>query len=140
MNLHMIKSKLWPETASVNNNNNNCTPFLFRSELIIVSFAGGVSSPHTPNTMMEKKSVDDLFRRLMQVGIIKVTPESGSESPCHAPSHVPPQAELQQPLPPPVKPVTSVLPLLNAVMSKKELSVEKKPIPVIKLVPEELKR
>ena len=83
--------------------------------------------------MMEKRAVDDLFRRLMHVGIIKVTPEPGVESPQHAPSPGPPPAEVQQPQPLPVRPVSSVLPILAAVM-------EKKPIPEIKLVPEELKR
>ena len=105
-------------------------------------FAGEAVPPHTPNTMMEKKAVDDLFRRLMHVGIIKVTPEPGTESPRHAPSPGPPQAEIQQPPPPPARPISvpSVLPLLAAVMPKKEPPVEKKPIPIIKLVPEELKR
>ena len=96
-------------------------------------FAGEPVAPHTPNTMMEKRAVDDLFRRLMHVGVIKVTPEPGSESPKHTPSPAPPQAEVQQPKPVPVRPVSSVLPILAAVL-------EKKPIPEIKLVPEELKR
>lgn len=92
--------------------------------------------------MMEKRAVDDLFRKLMDVGIIKVTPEPGSESPRHVPSPGPPQADIPQPQPPPVKPVSvpSVLPLLNAIMSKKEPSVVNEPIPVIRLVPDELKR
>lgn len=90
--------------------------------------------------MMEKKAVDDLFRKLMQVGIIKVTPEPGSESPRQVPSPGPPQAELQQPQPLPTRPVSEVLPILAAVMPKKNLSTEKKIIPEIKLVPEELKR
>ena len=91
---------------------------------------------------MEKRAVDDLFRKLMDVGIIKVTPEPGSESPRHVLSPGPPQVDVPQPQPPPVKPVSvpSVLPLLNAIMSKKEPSVVNEPIPVIKLVPDELKR
>ncbi|XP_078371534.1 uncharacterized protein LOC144655193 [Oculina patagonica] len=96
--------------------------------------------PHTPNTMMEKKSVDDLFRRLMQVGIIKVTAEPGNESPRHAPSPGPPQAEIQKPQPLPVLPISLPgLTLPAAAMPKKE-PPKVKPIPEIKLVPEELKR
>lgn len=90
--------------------------------------------------MMEKKAVDDLFRKLMQVGIIKVTPEPGNESPRHVPSPGPPPAEVQQPPPLPTRPVSSVLPILAAVLPQKELLIEKKEIPEIKLVPDELKR
>ncbi|XP_015776112.1 PREDICTED: pre-mRNA cleavage complex 2 protein Pcf11-like, partial [Acropora digitifera] len=97
-------------------------------------------APPTPNTMMEKKAVDDLFRKLMQVGIIKVTPEPGNESPRHVPSPGPPPAEVQQPPPLPTRPVSSVLPILAAVLPQKELVIEKKEIPEIKLVPDELKR
>ena len=98
-------------------------------------------TPHTPNTMMEKKAVDDLFRKLMQVGIIKVTPEPGNASPRHVPSQGPPQPEIQNPQPLPAKPVS--IPGLAppvAVVSQKDLPKEEKPIPLIKLVPEELKR
>lgn len=108
---------------------------------LIFIFAGlEANPPHTPNTMMEKKSVDDLFRRLMQVGIIKVTPEPGNESPRHAPSPGPPQAEIQKPQPLPVLPVSLPgLTLPASVVPQKE-PPKVKPIPVIKLVPEELKR
>ena len=91
--------------------------------------------------MMEKKAVDDLFRKLMQVGIIKVTPEPGNASPRHVPSQGPPQPEIQNPQPLPTGPVS--IPGLAppaAVVSQKELPKEEKPIPLIKLVPEELKR
>jgi len=103
-------------------------------------FTGEEVAPHTPNTMMEKRAVDDLFRRLMHVGIIKATPEPGGESPGHAPSPAPPPAEAHQPQPPPARPVTEVLPALAAVMTKKVVPAEKISIPKIKLVPEELKR
>lgn len=108
----------------------------------IFIFAGPEATPpHTPNTMIEKKAVDDLFRRLMQVGIIKVTPEPGNESPRHAPSPGPPQADIQKPQPLPVLPVSIPgLPLPAAVIPQKEPPKEEKPIPLIKLVPEELKR
>lgn len=97
--------------------------------------------------MMEKKSVDDLFRRLMHVGIIKVTPEPGVESPRHVPSpgppNGPPQDEIKKPQPLPVLPVPIPVlpPILAAVLPQKEPpKEEKKPIPLIKFVPEELKR
>ena len=90
--------------------------------------------------MMEKKAVDDLFRKLMQVGIIKVTPEPGNASPRHEPSQGPPQREIQNPQPLPAGPVSIPSPAPPAAVSKKELPKEKKPIPLIKLVPEELKR
>lgn len=94
---------------------------------------------------MEKKAVDDLFRRLMQVGIIKVTPEAGTESPQHAPTPGPPQAEIQNPQPLPVPPVSlpglplPAVPALPTLPQKEPPKVEK-PIPVINLVPDELKR
>lgn len=91
--------------------------------------------------MMEKKAVDDLFRKLMQVGIIKVTPEPGNDSPRHVPSQGPPQPETQKPQPLPAGPVSIPgLALPAAVVPQKELPKEEKPIPLIKLVPEELKR
>jgi len=91
--------------------------------------------------MMEKKAVDDLFRKLMQVGIIKVTPEPGNASPQHVPSQGPPQPEIQKPQPLPTGPVSIPgLPLPAAVLPKKELSKEEKQIPLINLVPQELKR
>jgi len=101
----------------------------------------GPEAPHTPNTMMEKKAVDDLFRKLMQVGIIKVTPEPGNASPRHVPSQGPPQPEIQKPQPLPAGPVSIPgLALSAAAVPQKELPKEEKPIPLIKLVPEELKR
>ena len=101
----------------------------------------GPETPHTPKTMMEKKAVDDLFRKLMQVGIIKVTPEPGNASPRHVPSQEPPQPEIQNPQPLPTGPVS--VPGLAppaAVVSQKELLKEEKPIPLINLFRDELKR
>ena len=111
------------------------------SQIIICRyFLIGPETPPTPNTMMEKKAVDDLFRKLMQVGIIKVTPEPGDASPRHLPSQGPPLQEIQNPQPLPAGPVSVQGLAPPAAVSKKELPKEEKPIPLIKLVPEELKR
>ena len=63
--------------------------------------------PSQPPNMREKKDVDDLFRRLVQVGVIKVLPEPRAVSP--APVGTPPLQVPVQPAPlaqakPPAKP------------------------------------
>lgn len=105
-------------------------------------FFAGQEVPHTPNTMIEKRAVDDLFRKLMDFGIIKVMPEPGSEPPQHIPSPGPPQTEIQKTQPLPALPIS--LPGLSlpavAAKQKEPPKAEKPIIPLIKLVPEDLRR
>lgn len=77
--------------------------------------------------MLQKKSVDDLFQRLVSVGIIKVLPEQVQEPPTR--SATPPQPSTP----------TSVLskPNKNKTETKTE---EDAKIPEIKLIPNELKK
>ena len=76
--------------------------------------------PHVPS-MMEKKNVDDLFRRLVQVGVIKVMPETRPISPI--PVEPPPMQAQPQPQP----------------QLKPEAPKEDITIPQLELVPSELK-
>lgn len=76
--------------------------------------------------MLEKKSVDDLFQRLVSVGIIKVMPEQIQEPPTR--SATPPQL----PLPAPQSKPDEKIPEIK---TEKEMK-----IPEIKLIPSELKK
>lgn len=98
--------------------------------------------PHTPNTMMEKRSVDDLFRKLMDFGIIKVMPEPGSEPPQHVAAPALPQAEMQNQRPLPGLSVSLPGLSLPATAAKQTQppKEEKHVIPPMKLVPEDLKK
>ena len=89
--------------------------------------------------MFQKKSVDDLFQRLVTAGIIKVMPEQVRESEVRSgtPPQAPPQRRPQSsPQPAPqLVPVEQIKPIAKIPQVK-----EKEEIPEIKLIPSELKK
>ena len=138
-----IDSKLPCVCSVIDYRSRTATWNLFVKYIYIYYFPfAGQEVPITPNTMMEKRSVDDLFRKLMDFGIIKVMPEPVSEPPQHVALAAPPQAEIQKPrtLPgPPVSLPGLSLPAITAEQTQPP-KVEKPGIPPIKLVPEDLKK
>ena len=138
-----IDSKLPCVCSVIDHRSRTATWNLFVKYIYIYYFPfAGQEVPITPNTMMEKRSVDDLFRKLMDFGIIKVMPEPVSEPPQHVALPAPPQAEIQKPRPLPGPPVSLPglsLPAITAEQTQPP-KVEKPGIPPIKLVPEDLKK